>query len=313
MIECHPVSAKDLSRRHQFGKTVLPGFFLGYVLHAGRNLERRHGGVGKDGRIRKPREKTQCKGSDNAPKWWIFHIPDCRWKSETIWRRSGSENVHLDTGQSWTRRRTWRSSRRIRWVSTTRLIAVWRWSTKRFLVNFRKLHLPSTRWTKSQTLRTERGVIPNSTPIDWRGQHYKYDLGRNIWTPQWRQLECRRGPRSIRCVDGFHTVHLIGWETSRRVFMVRGRLTKKQTTSRPDHLWPEIWKNMSDAAQRKEQKWTIEKPKLDNAEKLRGTCFIYPTDAQFKETITKRAEKVGSYDASSRALQDQEKQARGNL
>ena len=78
-------------------------------------------------------------------------------------------------------------------------------------------------------------------------------------------------------------------------------------------MWIEIWKNMSDAAQRKKQKWAIEKPKLDNAEKLRGTYFIYPTDAQFKETITKRAEKVGSYDASSRALQDQEKQARGNL
>ena len=28
-------------------------------------------------------------------------------------------------------------------------------------------------------------------------------------------------------------------------------LTKKQTTSRPNHLWPEIWKNMSDAAKRK--------------------------------------------------------------
>ena len=41
----------------------------------------------------------------------------------------------------------------------------------------------------------------------------------------------------------------------------RGRLTKKQKTSRPDCLWPEIWKDMSEAAQRKEkQKWAIEKP-----------------------------------------------------
>ena len=30
-----------------------------------------------------------------------------------------------------------------------------------------------------------------------------------------------------------------------------GGLIKKQTPSRPDHLWPDIWKNMSDAAQRK--------------------------------------------------------------
>ena len=32
-----------------------------------------------------------------------------------------------------------------------------------------------------------------------------------------------------------------------------GRLTKKQTTSRPDYLWPELWEKMSEAAQRKEK------------------------------------------------------------
>ena len=46
----------------------------------------------------------------------------------------------------------------------------------------------------------------------------------------------------------------------------RGRLTRKQTTSRPDTLWPEIWKERSEAfKRRKKQKWAIEKPKLDNA------------------------------------------------
>ena len=29
MVEYHPISAKDLSRLHQFGKKVLPGIFLG--------------------------------------------------------------------------------------------------------------------------------------------------------------------------------------------------------------------------------------------------------------------------------------------
>ena len=48
------------------------------------------------------------------------------------------------------------------------------------------------------------------------------------------------------------------------------RLRKKQTTSWPDYLWPEIWKDMSDAAQRKEkQKWALENPKVDNARRLR--------------------------------------------
>ena len=35
MVEYHRISAKDISRLHQFGPTALPGVFLGYVLYAG--------------------------------------------------------------------------------------------------------------------------------------------------------------------------------------------------------------------------------------------------------------------------------------
>ena len=65
--------------------------------------------------------------------------------------------------------------------------------------------------------------------------------------------------------------------------MVRGEIDKRQATSRPDHLWPEIWKNMSIAAQRREkQKWEIEKPRLDNAGRLRGIYFMDPKGEEFK-------------------------------
>ena len=64
------------------------------------------------------------------------------------------------------------------------------------------------------------------------------------------------------------------------------RLTRKQTTSRPDTLWPEIWKDISDASKRKEkQKWAIGKPKLDNARRLRGIYFIDPDCEEFKDTM----------------------------
>ena len=84
--------------------------------------------------------------------------------------------------------------------------------------------------------------------------------------------------------------------------MVQGeRLTKKQTTSRPDNVWPEMWKHMSDAAKRKEkQKWAIEKPKLDNAWGLRGIYFIDLEDEVFND-IMKKARRKNS-DASSNAL-----------
>ena len=36
LVEYYPISAKDQSRIHQFGKKVLPGLFLGYALYARR-------------------------------------------------------------------------------------------------------------------------------------------------------------------------------------------------------------------------------------------------------------------------------------
>ena len=64
------------------------------------------------------------------------------------------------------------------------------------------------------------------------------------------------------------------------------RLTREQITSRPHHLWPELWTKLGRNAQLKEkQKWSNEKPKLDNARKLRGIYFIDPEDKEFKETI----------------------------
>ena len=57
MVEYHPISARDQSILHQFGKKVLPGIFLGCALIAGENLERgysdcRNWGTTQVGRIR---------------------------------------------------------------------------------------------------------------------------------------------------------------------------------------------------------------------------------------------------------------------
>ena len=72
-----------------------------------------------------------------------------------------------------------------------------------------------------------------------------------------------------------------------------GRLTRKQLTSRPDHLWPELWKSMGKNAKLKEkQKWSEEKIHLDNARKLRGIYFIDPEDKEFKETIQNARKKL---------------------
>ena len=72
-----------------------------------------------------------------------------------------------------------------------------------------------------------------------------------------------------------------------------GRLTRKQLTSRPDYLCPERWTKLGRNAQLKErQKWSHEKPKLDNARNVRGIYFIDPEDKEFKETIKNSRKKL---------------------
>ena len=79
-----------------------------------------------------------------------------------------------------------------------------------------------------------------------------------------------------------------------------GRLTRKQLTSRPDHLWPELWKSMGKHAKLKEkQKWSEEKLHLENARKLRGIYFIDPEDKEFKETIKNARKKLETPMASA--------------
>ena len=71
------------------------------------------------------------------------------------------------------------------------------------------------------------------------------------------------------------------------------RLTRKQLTSRPDHLRPELWNTMGRNAKLKEkQKWSNEKLHLENARKLRGIYFIDPEDEEFKETIKNARKKL---------------------
>ena len=70
------------------------------------------------------------------------------------------------------------------------------------------------------------------------------------------------------------------------------RLTRKQLTSRLDHLWPEIWRKIGKNAKLKEKQWSFVKPHLDNVRKLRRIYFIDPYDKEFKETIKNARKKL---------------------
>ena len=70
-------------------------------------------------------------------------------------------------------------------------------------------------------------------------------------------------------------------------------LTRRQLTSRPDHLRPELWNKLGRNAKLKEMhKWSDEKPKLDNPRRLRGSYFIDLEDKELKLTIKNARKKL---------------------
>ena len=102
LVEYYPISAKDQSRIHQVGKKVLPGLFLGCALYAG--------GIWKGDIMVADIEQLETMDAPeiyskrlNAkeviflPKWKI-HFSSRRWMNKIYWRRSGTENIHFDTG-----------------------------------------------------------------------------------------------------------------------------------------------------------------------------------------------------------------------
>ena len=87
-------------------------------------------------------------------------------------------------------------------------------------------------------------------------------------------------------LDRFHSINFIERKTSKRKNVVRGRLAKRQATSRPDHLCPELCTKLRRNAKLKEkQKWSMEKTKLDNARRLREIYCNDHKDKELKETI----------------------------
>ena len=116
LVECYPTSAKDQSRIHQLEKKVLPGLFLGYALYAGGRIWKGAKTVAEieeletmDASEIYSKKRLHAKEVIFLKKWKI-HISSRRWTNQICWRRSGIENIHLDTGPPNSRRRSKRFS-----------------------------------------------------------------------------------------------------------------------------------------------------------------------------------------------------------
>ena len=146
--------------------------------------------------------------------------------------------------------------------------------------------------------------IPQSKEIHWCNKVYLPWSGRLARKACWWLLECLLDQKLVRFVERFHEVppqryihkdqdihtHLSDYWTRFTKFTLlkeehpKRRLTKIEATTKPDHVWPEVWTKLGNTAQNREkQEWAKEKTKLDNAQRLRWSYIIDPDDEECKE------------------------------
>ena len=207
LVEYYPISAKDQSRIHQFGKKVYAGrIWKGDILVADiEELETLDASEVDSNRLN---AKEVMFPKENGT--FIFPAADGRIKlpgrdqglrTSTLIRHRPIRGEGL-VDFPW----------RIRRVSSTpsRLTSGCRWSDKWFLVHDRKLHIPPSRWTQSQTLLAERRIIPYSTEMHWCLQNYKHEFGCYARTPHRWLLECRWIKRFVWFLD--RLLSLLFWK-----------------------------------------------------------------------------------------------------
>ena len=108
LVEYHPITAKEQSRIHQFGKKVLPGLFLGCALYAegiwkGDTLVA-HIEEWKRWSHRKSTQKDSKRKMIFTKENGKIYFSNRTWTNQNPWRRSGTETIHLGTASTNSRR-----------------------------------------------------------------------------------------------------------------------------------------------------------------------------------------------------------------
>ena len=231
LVEYYPTSAKDISRLHQFGPEVLPGIFFGYVLYAGwiwkgdimiADVEELEEMDASELHVRRLNAKEVLTPQRSGN--FIFPVADGTVKKSlgenSVWEhppRPGSVR-----NEEKNKKRT-RKVRRMTFSNPTsrRLNARWRGSWNWLLDHYKRIHLSSSRWTQSQTVRAERRIISYSVEVHRRHQGYKCTIGCDAGEKFRRLLERWWRKRIVRFVDRLHKIHCVERKATWWIYMVR--------------------------------------------------------------------------------------------
>ena len=99
-------------------------------------------------------------------------------------------------------------------------------------------------------------------------------------------------------IRGQDSRNLLCWKRHLHKEKCGERLTEIQTTTRPDHFWPEAWSRIGKAAQKKNKNGQLRK----RNSKMPGICDIDPDDEEHKDII-KNARKNGNINGWCHAMQ----------
>ena len=300
LVEYYPISAKDQSRIHQFGKKVLLGLFLGYALYAGgiwkgdvlvADFEELETMDASEIYSKRPNAKEVKFPKEKGE--FIFPIADGRLKtpggdqelrtSTLVRHRPIQGESHIDfLGESEGSLPQPHDSLP---VAGEAMNDFWSMSG-----SFIYRHHVEPR-VKLYSPREESFPIPLKYIDVSRTTHTNLDVKQEKHIDDYWNID---GSRDLSDPWTGFTQFTLLEEKPPDGYMLSGeRLTRKQLTSKPDHLWPELWKSMGKHAKLKEeQKWSEEKLHLENARKLRGIYFIDPEDKEFKETIKNARKKL---------------------
>ena len=173
-----------------------------------------------------------------------------------VGRRSGTENIHLDTGSPKSRRRSKIFSRRIRRGPFHHFTTHFPMPVKQEMNcwsmsgNFIYRHHVEPR-VKLYSLREESFPIPHKYIDVTRVIHTTLDVSKKSRIDGYWNID---GSRDLSdSWTGFPQFTLLDEKPPEGHMWSGRRLTKRQVTSRPDHLWPELWRGMSKNAKLKEK------------------------------------------------------------
>ena len=125
--------------------------------------------------------------------------------------------------------------------------------------------------------------------------HWKIFLSRGPLTQIWTWWK-KNALMTIGNVDenrslshswkGFTKCTLLSEKPLKVYMLSRWTLTNAETTTRPDHVWPEVRSKIGKAVQNRENKnRKMKNRKFDNARRLKGVYSIDPIDEECEETI----------------------------